>query len=405
MKSAAIPENEEERLKLLDSYKILDTLPEDDYDAIAKIASGICNTPIALISLIDKERQWFKSNHGLKESETPRNLAFCAHSILNPDELFIVNDATKDERFFDNPLTTEKPNVIFYAGAPLNTSEGFPLGTLCVIDNKPNTLNKNQKESLKLLANQVVGLLELRKKNEELKAVNKKVTQLNEQLNNFAFRLTHDLKSPISGVNFLLSVLKEDHAKLFENTEAENYIDLITSRMVYMSTLIDEILEYSKVNTENIIYEYFNLEVILKSILSNIDFDHKIVLNSKDLNIDINSSKIGFVQIFQNLISNSRKFSNKEKVCIEVDFKKDKQFYHFIYKDNGPGIEEQYWEKVFNMFETLENSNNENTGIGLATVKSIIERLGGKISLNEREDGKEGVCFHFYISKKEISEE
>lgn len=405
MKSAVIPENEEERLKILNSYKILDTLPEDDYDAIAKIASGICNTPIALISLIDKERQWFKSTYGLKESETPRNIAFCAHSILNPAELFIVNDATKDERFFDNPLTTEKPNVIFYAGAPLNTSEGFPLGTLCVIDNKPNTLNDNQKESLKLLANQVVGLLELRKKNEELKDVNTKVTQLNEQLNNFAFRLTHDLKSPISGVNFLLSVLKEDHAKLFENTEAESYIDLITKRMVYMSTLINEILEYSKVNTENIIYEDFNLEIILKSILSNIDFDHKIVLNSKDLNIDINSSKIGFVQIFQNLISNSRKFSNKDKVCIEVDFKKDKQFYHFIYRDNGPGIEEHYREKVFDMFETLENSNNENTGIGLATVKSIIERLGGKISLNDREDGKEGVCFHFYISKKEIVEE
>ncbi|AOW16555.1 histidine kinase [Polaribacter vadi] len=404
MKSAEILENEEERLKILDSYKILDTLPEEDYDAIAKIASSICNTPIALISLIDKDRQWFKSNHGLEARETPRELAFCAHSILNPDELFIINDATKDERFHDNPLTTENPHVIFYAGAPLNTSDGLALGTLCVIDNKPNDLNESQQESLKLLANQVVGLLELRKKNEELKSVNNKVTQLNEQLNSFAFRLTHDLKSPISGVNFLLNVLKEDHSKLFKNTEAESYIDLITKRMGYMSTLIDEILEYSKVNTENIIYEDFNLEVILKSILSNIDFDHKIVLNSKNLNIHINSSKIGFVQIFQNLISNSRKFSNKEKVFIEVDFKKDKEFYHFIYRDNGPGIEESYWEKVFDMFETLENSNNENTGIGLATVKSIIERLGGKISLNSRDDGKEGVCFHFCISKKEILE-
>jgi len=404
MKSANIPENEDERLKILDSYKILDTLPEKDYDAIAKIASGICNTPIALITLVDKERQWFKSTHGVSATETPRKVAFCAHSILNPDELFIVNDATKDERFFDNPLTTEKPNVVFYAGAPLNTSEGHALGTLCVIDTKPNKLNDTQKESLKLLANQVVGLLELRKKNEELKAVNNKVTLLNDQLNSFAFRLTHDLKSPINGVNFLLDVLKEDHGSLFKNTEADNYIHLISSRMVYMSTLIDEILEYSKVNTENIIYEDFNLEIILKSILSNIDFDHKISLNSKDLNIQINSSKIGFVQIFQNLISNSRKFSNKGKVSIEVDFKKDKEFYHFVYRDNGPGIEEHYWDKVFNMFETLENSNNENTGIGLATVKSIIERLGGKISLKNREDGKEGVCFHFYISKKDILE-
>lgn len=404
MKPADILENEEERLKLLDSYKILDTLPEEDYDAIAQIASGICNTPIALITLVDKERQWFKSSYGVNVSETPREIAFCAHTILNSDELFIVNDARKDKRFFDNPLTTEKPNVVFYAGAPLNTSEGHALGTLCVIDTKPNNLNDSQKESLKLLANQIVSLLELRKKNEELKTVNSKVIQLNEQLNKFAFRLTHDLKSPISGVNFLLHVLKEDHHKLFENTAAENYINLITSRMVYMNTLIDEILEYSKVHTENIIYEDFNLETILKSIINNIDFNHKIALNSQGLNTIVHSSKIGFVQIFQNLISNSRKFSNKEKVFIEVDFKKDSQFYHFIYRDNGPGIEERYWEKVFEMFVTLENSNNENTGIGLATVKSIIKRLGGEISLQSREDGKEGVCFHFRISKKEILE-
>lgn len=397
MIKASIPENEEERLRALRDYNILDSLPEEDYDAIAKIASSICNSPIALVSLIDKDRQWFKSNYGLDARETPRDFAFCSHSILNPNELFIVNDARKDERFFDNPLTTGKPNVVFYAGAPLNTSEGFPLGTLCVIDNKARELDENQKDSLKLLAKQVVSLLELRKKNNELLMANKKFTKLNEQLNDFAYRLTHDLKSPISGVNFLVDVLKTDHINLFKDTKAEEYVNLISNRMVYMSTLVDEILEYTKVNTENIIYEEFNLKVLLESVLSNIDFENKIFLVSNDLDIDIESSKIGFVQIFQNLISNSRKFSNEDKVNIQVDFKKDKTHFHFTYKDNGPGVDKEYWEKVFVMFETLHNTNNENTGIGLATVKSIVERLGGEIYLKNRADGKKGVSFHFSI--------
>ena len=392
MKSAIIPENEEERLKVLEQYKILDTLPEEDYDAIAKIASGICNTPIALISLIDKNRQWFKSNHGLEERETPRELAFCSHSILKPDDLFIIEDASKDIRFFDNPLTTDNPNVIFYAGAPLNTSEGQAIGTLCVIDNKPKELNENQEEVLKLLANQVVSLLELRKKNEELKIVNNKVTQLNEQLNNFAYRLTHDLKSPISGVNFLVDVLKLDH------------INLISNRMLYMGLLIDEILEYTKVNTENIVYEEFNLKTILNSIIENIDFENKILFDATALDFKIKSSKIGFLQVMQNLISNSRKFSDEDKIVLELDFKKDDTYYYFTYNDNGPGIEKEYREKVFEMFETLNNVNNENTGIGLATVKSIIKRLGGEIYIKEREDGKKGVSFYFCIAIKEMSD-
>lgn len=396
---ADIPDNEKERLRVLENYNILDSFPEEDYDAIAKIASGICDSPIALVSLIDKDRQWFKSNHGLDARETSRDLAFCSHSILKPDELFIINDARKDDRFTDNPLITGSPNMVFYAGAPLNTSEGFPLGTLCVIDNKPRELNQSQKDSLKLLAKQVVSLLELRKKNYELLEANEKTKKLNEQLNDFAYRLTHDLKSPINGANFLVDILKEDHINLFKDTKAEEYVNLISNRMLYMSALVDEILEYTKVNTEDIIYEEFNLKVLLESILNNIDFDNKIFLSSNDLDINIKSSKIGFVQIFQNLISNSRKFSKKDKVNIQVNFKKDKTHFHYTYQDNGPGIDQKYWKKVFMMLETLESRNNKNTGIGLATVKSIVERLGGKIYLKSREDGYSGVSFHFSIKR------
>jgi signal transduction histidine kinase len=400
MLPAISPQNESERLEVLKSYNILDSLPEEEYDAITKIASGICNTSIALVSIVDENRQWFKSKHGLDATETPRDIAFCAHSILNPKELFIINDATKDERFHDNPLTTEAPNVVFYAGAPLNSSEGFPLGTLCVIDNKPKVLNETQKESLLLLAEQVVRLLELRKKNRELKESKDKFEKLNEQLNNFAYRLTHDLKSPINGVSFLLDILKEDHIDLYKDTEAEGYIDLISNRIVYMNNLVTEILNYSKVTSENIMYENFNLKELLESIISNNDFENKMVLISSTLDKEINSSKIGILQIFQNLISNSRKFSDENKAIIDVNFKEDEEHYYLTYMDNGPGIEKEYRDKVFEMFETLNNTSNNNTGIGLTTVKSIIKRLGGNISLGEREDNKKGVCFNFSISKR-----
>lgn len=402
MKSAEIPLNEEERLRVLKGYSILDTLPEDEYDAITKIASGICNTQIALVTIIDKNRQWFKSTHGINVTETPRDLSFCAHSILNPNELLVINDATKDERFFDNPLTTNEPNVIFYAGAPLNSSDGFPLGTLCVIDNKPKVLTEIQKESLLLLSKQVVALLELRKKNKELQASNKKVKKLNEQLNDFAFRLTHDLKSPINGINFLLNVLKEDHIELFKNTEAEQHLNLIANRIVYIDNLISDILNYSKVTSENIVYENVNLKDLLDSIVENIDFQNKISLDATSLNFNVFSSKIGLLQTFQNLISNSRKFCDEEKVEISISFNEDADKYTFTYQDNGPGIEEKYWEKVFTLFETLgaSDGSNNNTGIGLATIKAIIKRLGGKIYLEQRPDQKKGVRFCFYIAKR-----
>lgn len=320
---------------------------------------------------------------------------------MQPDELFIINDARKDKRFFDSSLITSDLNVVFYAGAPLNSSEGYSLGTLCVIDNEPKKLNNTQKESLSLLAKQVVTLLELRKKNRELAESNKQNLKLNEQLNDFAYRLTHDLKSPINGVNFLLDVLKEDHFELFKNTKAEEYVSLISNRILYMDNLVTKILKDSKVASENIIYEKFNVKDLVDSIRINIDFENKLLINSEPLDIEVYSSKIGLLQIFQNLISNSRKFSDEENVIISIRCKEDLDSYHFVYEDNGPGIQEQYWNKVFKMFETLDNTGNNNTGIGLTTVKSIIKRLGGKIELKHREEYKKGVCFHFNLSKRE----
>ena len=167
MKKIPLPTNESERLTALECYSIMDTLPEKEYDAITQLASYICGTPIALVSLLDKERQWFKSSVGLGASETPREISFCQYAIMG-EEVYEVTNALENKLFAANPLVTGNPDIRFYAGAPLKDSDGFNLGSLCVIDTVQRTLNTEQKNALKLLANQVVLLLQLRKKNADL---------------------------------------------------------------------------------------------------------------------------------------------------------------------------------------------------------------------------------------------
>lgn len=161
-KPAAYPENEAERLKALYRYQILDTVPEGAFDDLTVLAASICNTPIALVSLVDQTRQWFKSKVGLEATETPRDLAFCAHAILSPSEPLIVPNALNDQRFATNPLVLSDPKIRFYAGVPLVTPDHFPIGTLCTIDQVPRQLTNQQIAALEALARQVVAQLELR---------------------------------------------------------------------------------------------------------------------------------------------------------------------------------------------------------------------------------------------------
>lgn len=160
---APLPLNEAHRLKTLRGYAVLDTLPEQAFDDLALLAAHICQTPVALISLVDEQRQWFKAKVGLSATETSRDIAFCAHAILYADELLEVRDAQLDPRFADNPLVTDDPHIRFYAGAPLVAPDGSALGTLCVIDHVPRKLSATQKQAMQALSRQVITLLELRR--------------------------------------------------------------------------------------------------------------------------------------------------------------------------------------------------------------------------------------------------
>lgn len=165
---ATYPSNEEFRLKALYEYGLLDTAPEQDYDDLARLASRVCGCPIALLVLLDRERQWFKARVGLGVSETHRDYAFCAHAILEPDQVLVVPDAASDPRFSDNPLVTGDPRIQFYAGVPLVNAAGAALGTLCVIDRRTRQLSDEQIHSLGVLGRQATRLMDLRRSSESL---------------------------------------------------------------------------------------------------------------------------------------------------------------------------------------------------------------------------------------------
>ncbi len=158
----AKPVNEEGRIAALEKYAILDTDPEQSFDDLTLLASFVFETPIALISLVDEDRQWFKSRVGIDASETSRDIAFCSTAILQSDVL-VVPDALLDERFRDNPLVASDPHIRFYAGAPLINEDGYALGTLCVVDRTPRELAPEQREALKALSRLVLAQLEFRR--------------------------------------------------------------------------------------------------------------------------------------------------------------------------------------------------------------------------------------------------
>lgn len=181
--------DESERLRELHEYDVLDTLPEQVYDDITFMAAKICRTPIALVSLVDAQRQWFKSRLGIDVDETPRSVAFCGHAINDPDNLFVVADAAADERFVDNPLVTQEPKIRFYAGAPLRTSTGNALGTLCVIDREPRQLDEEQLKTLRALARQVMAQLELRRTVRSLETQTERLVRYQEKLERYHDKL------------------------------------------------------------------------------------------------------------------------------------------------------------------------------------------------------------------------
>lgn len=394
--------NEEQRLKELASYAILDTGADQDFDHITALAAKICNTPISLISFVDQKRQWFKSKLGVTITETDRKFSFCASAITMPnDEIFIVEDSRTDNRFFNNPLVTNDPNIIFYAGIPLRSNNGFLLGTLCVIDHQPRQLDMNQIQSLQLLGKQVMCLMELKKDHELLKDKVAVSTKRNEELWKFAFVAAHDLKSPLNRISAMAEVFVEDYNHMVDE-EGKNILDHIVNSSQKLRSFIDDLFMYNKVD------HLVQREKSIVDLQELIQASEELYIHQvKDLKIEVsNQVKELYVNqpileiILKNIISNAIRFNDKEKVRVKVVVSENEFEYNFLIEDNGPGIEKQNQDKIFELLHVLKKYDRfgiSGHGIGLAMVKKLVESMNGIITITSKT--AEGTLFTFSIKK------
>lgn len=395
-----IPDNENERLKELYSYELLDTPQESAYDNLTYLASQICGTEVSLITLIDQDRQWFKSYQGWDLTESPKEYSFCAHAINDPNDVFIVDDAKQDERFKDNPLVSEDPNISFYAGVPLVTDSGYPIGSFCVIDSQPKNLNDFQIKSLKSLANQAMIILKLRKSQLKLQKTNKELDEKNAELQHFAYVVAHDLKSPLSGISNMTDIVINKFASKIEAKGIE-MLEVIKSSSSKLSVLIDSLLDYGVTNS-SFSEDKTKITVSeLKKYIANLfPTEKKIKINFNSTIKQLSINKTGLIQIFINLISNGIKYNDKENVIIDIKIDQSESHYLFEIKDNGPGIPEEFQTSVFNLFfvsTAYDKFGNKGSGIGLATVKRIIDKCDGTIHVDSSIG--EGASFIFTLKK------
>jgi signal transduction histidine kinase len=312
----------------------------------------------------------------------------------------IVPDARTDVRFQDNPLVIGKPNIVFYAGAPLISKDGFPLGTICVIDHKPRVLSAEQINSLKALSDQTMKLLELRLHKKQLEKTLFELEKKNLALERFAYLAAHDLKSPLANISGLTELFQSSYGAILDQDGAE-ILDMIRSSSGKLKEMIDNLLEYSQTNTiKKEKNSSITIEDLKNEILAVFAFQKNCTILFKSTLTTIVTNKSALEQILINLISNAIKYNDKESSTIEIVIVENEEQYTITVSDDGPGILKENQEIIFDIFEvaaTVDRFGLKGTGIGLATVKKIVEALGGKISVESALGN--GAAFTFTLER------
>ena len=362
---AELHKAEEIRLDALRRYGILDTPREADFDEVVTVASAVCGTPIAVVNLIDQGRQWFKAEVGLGVRETPIDSSICAHAILQPD-LFIVPDTTLDHRFCDNALVVGDPHLRFYAGALLETAEGLPLGTVCVLDYKPRTLDETQKAFLRLMAHQVMKLLELRRVNAAEQVARIEAEDLLKQNTTLMRESDHRLMNSLQLVQSILAL--QSRSASSEETRAQ--LDMASNRVLAIATVHQQLHLSGSMDGIEINAFLLRLCESLKHTapaqITAIDVTSETTMVRPDV-----ASGVGF--LVAELVTNSFKYAYAvgERGNVAVDFKQTASGWRLEVSDEGRGLPAGF-------------DIDQSKGFGMQVVKAFVRRLNAKLAVSSR---------------------
>ncbi|MDX1976544.1 MAG: GAF domain-containing sensor histidine kinase [Pseudanabaenaceae cyanobacterium bins.68] len=376
-----LPENEEQRLQALVAYQILDTPLEADFDQLVQLAANICDAPIALISLIDRDRQWFKASCGLDLVEADRSTSMCGHAILQP-EVFVIENCLEDLRFFDNPFVIGKDRVRFYAGAPLVNQAGLALGTICVLDRQPRTLTAAQLQGLKALANQVVSLLELRLNSRRLQQV---IIEKDKLLG----IISHDLRAPFHGILALAEVLAQN-PELLSRSEMEGIAQDIFAAAEPAYRLVENLRQWSLVETQAIKFcpDWFKLSDLVAEVFTLLSTFAKLkkvkLVNDCTAELEIYADRDQLGCVLQNLVTNSIKFClSQGKVSIRAIASSAQV--EILVQDNGVGISDLQMEVIQanqQFYSSKGTLGEPGTGIGMNLCRQLIAQHQGELLIS-----------------------
>ena len=386
--------DETARLQALRHYDILDTPRERRFDDIVAIAAQICGTPIAVLNLIDADRQWGKAMVGLDDTEAPREDSFCARTIEWDDEVMIVPDTREDPRFAANPMVLDDPHLRFYAGAQITDREGYKIGSVCVADRVPRTLTDEQKSALAALGRQAIAQMELRL---ALRAEQEQVRRLNEldrMRDEFVSTVSHELRSPLTSIRGWIDMLI-DEAEVMDpgHADAVGRIGRNTDRLV---RIVSDLLDLYRVDSGELAIrsEDVDLAALVRDAIAAVDHDAR--CESLDVRTAVPEGQVcvcgdasRLAQVIDNLCSNAIKYTPAGGT-LGVALTAGDGAAVLRVADSGIGIPADEREHLFERFfraSTATEHGIHGTGLGLAVSKEIVERHGGTIAVTDGDNG------------------